>query len=69
MTQPIRVLTLSTLFPNAAAPNFGIFVERQTAELASRPENDVSVINPVGQPALALSRLSQYTAVKRSTRA
>ena len=63
MTQPLRVLTLSTLFPNAAAPNFGIFVERQTAELASRPETDVTVINPVGQPPWPLSRLSQYTAL------
>ncbi|WP_417618867.1 glycosyltransferase [Parasphingorhabdus sp.] len=63
MTQSLRILTLSTLFPNAAAPNFGIFVERQTAELASRPETDVTVINPVGLPPWPLRRLSQYTAL------
>ncbi|ATW05254.1 glycosyltransferase [Sphingorhabdus sp. YGSMI21] len=60
MTQPLRVLTLSTLFPNAAAPNFGIFVERQTVELAGRAEADVTVINPVGMPPFPLNRLGQY---------
>lgn len=63
MTRPLRILTLSTLFPNAAAPNFGIFVERQTAELASRPEAAVTVINPVGIPPWPLSRLAQYQAL------
>ena len=60
MNQPLRVLTLSTLFPNAAAPNFGIFVERQTAELAHRTETDVTVINPVGIAPWPLSRFGQY---------
>lgn len=64
MTQPLRILTLSTLFPNAAAPNFGIFVERQTAELASRPEADITVINPVGMPPWPVNRLTQYQALK-----
>ncbi len=44
----MRILTLSTLFPSAARPNFGIFVERQTAKLAALPDFDVTVINPVG---------------------
>ena len=30
----LRVLTLSTLFPDASRPNFGVFVERQTLGLA-----------------------------------
>jgi len=60
MTRPLRILTLSTLFPNAAAPNFGIFVERQTAELAGRPETEVTVINPVGIPPWPLNKLAQY---------
>lgn len=60
MTQPLRILTLSTLFPNAVAPNFGIFVERQTTELASRPETEVTVINPVGIPPWPLNKLAQY---------
>lgn len=60
MTRPLHILTLSTLFPNASAPNFGIFVERQTAELASRPATDVTVVNPVGIPPWPLSRLGPY---------
>ncbi|MEP0642276.1 glycosyltransferase [Parasphingorhabdus sp.] len=60
MTRPINILTLATLFPNAAAPNFGIFVERQTAELASRPEANVTVVNPIGIPLWPLSKFEQY---------
>ena len=63
MTKALRILTLSTLFPNAEAPNFGIFVERQTAELASRQETSVTVINPVGIPPWPLSRLGKYQAL------
>lgn len=44
----MRILTLSTLFPAASRPNFGIFVERQTAALAALPGFDVIVINPIG---------------------
>ncbi|SIO07814.1 Glycosyltransferase involved in cell wall bisynthesis [Parasphingorhabdus marina DSM 22363] len=60
MTRPLRILTLSTLFPHAGAANFGIFVERQTAELNRRAEADVTVINPVGLPPWPLSKLSRY---------
>jgi hypothetical protein len=31
----LRVLTLSTLFPNAVQPTLGVFVERQTLGLAA----------------------------------
>ncbi|WP_321324774.1 glycosyltransferase [uncultured Parasphingorhabdus sp.] len=65
MTEPLRILTLSTLFPNAAAPNFGIFVERQTAELARRPEASVTVVNPVGIPPWPLNRLAQYRSLEK----
>lgn len=63
MARRLNILTLSTLFPNAAAPNFGIFVERQTAELASRPEMDVTVVNPVGIPPFPFRHLSPYRAL------
>ncbi len=64
MHQPLRILTLSTLFPNAAQPNFGIFVERQTAGLSARQGVDVTVINPVGIPPWPLNRSAQYAALK-----
>lgn len=59
----LRVLTLSTLFPDASRPNFGIFVERQTRELASRAGVELTVIAPLGLPPWPLSRLGRYPAL------
>ena len=56
----MRILTISTLFPNAAQPNFGIFVERQVSGLAGRPGIDVTVINPIGIAPWPLSRSARY---------
>lgn len=47
----LRVLTLSTLFPDASRPNFGIFVERQTLGLATLPDIALKVVAPIGVPA------------------
>jgi teichuronic acid biosynthesis glycosyltransferase TuaC len=44
----LRILTLSTLFPATSRPNFGVFVERQTAALTSVRDFAVTVINPIG---------------------
>lgn len=46
----LRVLTLSTLFPDATRPNFGIFVERQTLGLAAEPDVAVELVSPVSLP-------------------
>ena len=46
----LRVLTLSTLFPDATRPNFGVFVERQTRGLAAEPDTQVTVVAPLGRP-------------------
>ncbi|WP_271077535.1 glycosyltransferase [Aurantiacibacter sp. MUD61] len=51
-----RVLSLSTLFPNAHTPRFGTFVARQMEALAARPDWDVTVINPIGVPPIAAGR-------------
>lgn len=59
----LRILTLATLFPNAAQPNFGIFVERQTAGLAARPAIDVTIVNPVGIPPWPFSSAGRYRAI------
>jgi teichuronic acid biosynthesis glycosyltransferase TuaC len=53
----MRILTLSTLFPAVSRPNFGIFVERQTAALTSVPDFAVTVINPIGFAPWPLSLL------------
>lgn len=59
----LRVLILSTLFPDTSRPNFGIFVERQTLSLASRDDVEVRVVAPLGLPPFPLSRLSRYAAL------
>ena len=56
-----RVLSLSTLYPNAATPRFGAFVARSLEALAAREGWQVTVINPIGAPPLALGR---YRALK-----
>ena len=43
----LRVLTLSTLFPDRTRPGFGTFVERQTLGLAARSDVEVKVVAPV----------------------
>src|SRR3569623_1393169 len=61
----LRVLTLTTLFPDASRPNFGIFVERQTLALAARGDVEVRVVAPLGIPPWPLSLLSRYHALGR----
>lgn len=56
----LNILMLSTLFPDISRPNFGVFVERQARELASRPEADVTVVAPVGLPPWPLSLSARY---------
>ncbi|HYE29698.1 MAG TPA: glycosyltransferase [Allosphingosinicella sp.] len=56
----LRVLTLSTLYPDSARPAFGIFVERQTLALAARPEVAVEVVAPVGLPPWPLTLHPHY---------
>ncbi|WP_299651461.1 glycosyltransferase [Sphingomonas bacterium] len=52
----LRVLTLSSLFPDLTRPNFGVFVERQTLGLAAEPETQVTVVAPIGLPPRLLRR-------------
>ena len=56
----LRVLTLSTLYPDSGRPSFGPFVERQVLALASRPGVAVQVIAPVGLPLWPLSLHPHY---------
>jgi len=60
----LRVLTLSTLFPNAAQPTLGVFVERQTLGLAARPGVELEVVAPVGLPVWPLSLHSHYAPLR-----
>jgi glycosyltransferase involved in cell wall biosynthesis len=58
-----RVLVLSTLYPNSARPTFGGFVARSLEALAARGGWDVTVVNPIGLPPLALG---PYAALARA---
>jgi glycosyltransferase involved in cell wall biosynthesis len=61
----LRVLTLSTLYPDAARPTFGVFVERQTQALAAREGVQVQVASGVGRPPWPLSLHRHYRARRR----
>lgn len=43
----MRVLTFTSLFPNAARPTLGVFIHQRMAHLARRPSNVVEVVGPV----------------------
>ena len=62
MTAALRVLSISTLFPCPARPNFGIFVGRQMAALAARGV-ELTMLNPLGIPPWPLSRREPYAAL------
>lgn len=60
----MRILTLSTLFPAANRPNFGIFVERQTRALSEVRDFAITVINPVGTAPWPLSLMGSQRDLK-----
>ncbi len=45
----LRVLVLTSRFPDRLRPNLGNFVERQILELAARPGVEVEVVAPIGR--------------------
>lgn len=61
----MRVLIFTSLFPNAAQPMLGIFVQQRMAHFAKRPGNIVKVVAPVAYfPAwLPLSRWKWLTRI------
>jgi teichuronic acid biosynthesis glycosyltransferase TuaC len=60
---PRRVLSLATLYPNAARPRFGTFVARSMEALAARGDWQVTLVNPILVPPVALGR---YRALRRA---
>lgn len=61
----LRVLTLSSLYPNIARPNQGGFIARQTEGLAERDDVAVEVVTPIGLPLWPLSLHPHYTPTGR----
>ncbi|MGB3738333.1 MAG: glycosyltransferase, partial [Pontixanthobacter sp.] len=60
-----RVLSLSTLYPNASNPRFGTFVARSMEALAARGDWDVTMVNPIGMPPLAFGRYRDLAAAAK----
>jgi glycosyltransferase involved in cell wall biosynthesis len=60
VTRRLRVLSLSTLYPNDQTPNFGVFVERQMRAVAKREDVDLTLVNPIGLPPFPLSLHPRY---------
>ncbi len=61
--RPIHVVSLATLFPSPAQPNFGLFVAESLKALARQPGICLTVIAPRGVPPWPLSRLPRYHAI------
>ncbi len=61
---PLRVLSLATLFPDAARPNFGLFVGQSLRALAAQPGVEVTVVAPRGMPPWPLSLHPRYRALR-----
>ncbi|MCA0208271.1 MAG: glycosyltransferase [Proteobacteria bacterium] len=66
---PLRVLSIATLFPDDARPNFGLFVEKSLRALAAQPCIDLTVVAPVGLPPFPLSLHKRYRALRGLPRA
>lgn len=56
----LRVLVLSTLFPDVSRPRFGSFVERQSLELAARADTELRIVAPRGLPPWPIRALPRY---------
>lgn len=68
MTTPLRVLSIATLFPDDARPNFGLFVEKSLRALAAQPGIELTIVAPVGLPPFPLSLHKRYRALRNLPR-
>ena len=62
-----RVLSLSTLYPNAHRPRFGTFVARQMEALAAHGRWHVTVVNPIGVPPVPVGHYRALAAAARDS--
>ena len=66
MSRRLRILTFSTLFPNAALPGWGIFVETRLRHLVASGQVESRVIAPVPWFPSKSKRFGQYGAFARA---
>ena len=56
----MRILSISTLFPNPVRPSFGVFVGNQMRAVRARGEVDLTMVSPIGMPPWPLSTRPPY---------
>jgi len=56
----MRILSFTTLYPNAAQPSHGIFVENRLSKLAASGKAEITVVAPVPWFPFASKRFGQY---------
>lgn len=61
----MRVLSLSTLFPNPARPAFGNFVRNQMLAVTAQDEVELTMVSPVGIPPWPLSLREPYRSLAK----
>ena len=69
MSEPIRLLTFSTLYPNAAQPTHGVFVENRLRQLLGSGQAMAQVLAPVPWFPSAAPRFGAWAAFARAPRA
>lgn len=60
----MRVLSISTLFPNPARPSFGVFVGNQMRAVVARGDIDLAMVSPLGLPPWPLSTRLPYARLR-----
>ncbi len=69
MSAPIRLLSFSTLYPNAARPTHGVFVENRLRQLAASGQAELRVLAPVPWFPSASPRFGAWAVHARAPRA
>src|SRR5206468_1873906 len=64
----LRVLTFTTLYPNASQPNHGVFVENRLRHLVGTRGVDVHVVAPVPWFPWQAGLFGRYAALARTPR-
>ncbi|MCJ2185963.1 glycosyltransferase [Novosphingobium beihaiensis] len=60
----MRILSISTLFPNPVKPSFGVFVGNQMRAVVARGDVDLTMISPIGMPPWPLSTRPPYARLR-----
>ncbi|MCT2400402.1 glycosyltransferase [Novosphingobium mangrovi (ex Huang et al. 2023)] len=60
----MRILSISTLFPNPVKPSFGVFVGNQMRAVMARGDVDLTMVSPIGMPPWPLSTRPPYARLR-----